>query len=448
MKKPIAPPAQIDPTRFPRYEDALKRFLSNPLAIRRVAEWNKDYPHWEKFKRRVEATGENPELLWHLTQLQRQLYAKPVILTSDHDFRFIYNLTSAMDQTLHQFDLNMGGIIGGATTIPEGTKDQVLVSSLMEEAIASSMLEGAATTREVAKRMLREERKPRDQSEQMVMNNYLTMQRLVEWANKEVTPELLLELHRTMVADTMDDPDNAGRFRLNDEVMVMDHEGEILHIPPSHTRLNNLIKAVCDFANAKDEDPFMHPVIKGVILHFLIGYIHPFVDGNGRTARALFYWHLLRNGYWLVEYLAISRIILRAPAKYGRAYLHTEQDHNDLTYFLAFNLHSLGLAMKDLDKFLAHKMDERKKLFHVVKEAPVNDRQADLIALWLREPEAILTIQGVKNRFRVVYQTARTDLMGLEELGLATHRRTGRTLNYYRTPDFEAMLNRHWRSRG
>ncbi len=184
----------------------------------------------------------------------------------------------------------------------------------------------------------------------------------------------------------------------------------------------------------------MHPVVKGITLHFLIGYIHPFVDGNGRTARALFYWHLLRSGYWLVEFLAISKIILRTPAQYGRAYLHTEQEGNDLTYFLDFNLRSLRLAMEDLDQYLQRKMQERKSLFSVMRNSTINKRQADLVALWLREPETMLTITEVKTRFGVTYQTARTDLMGLVELKLAEQRKPGKKFVYFRSGDFETVL--------
>ena len=58
---------------------------------------------------------------------------------------------------------------------------------------------------------------------------------------------------------------------------------------------------------------FIHPMIRSIILHFWLAYDHPFVDGNGRTARALFYWSMLRHGYWLFEFISISQIILKGP---------------------------------------------------------------------------------------------------------------------------------------
>ena len=65
---------------------------------------------------------------------------------------------------------------------------------------------------------------------------------------------------------------------------------------------------------------FLHPVIRSILLHFWVAYDHPFVDGNGRNARALFYWSMLRHGFWLAEFFSISHEILKAPRKYYRAF--------------------------------------------------------------------------------------------------------------------------------
>ena len=77
-----------------------------------------------------------------------------------------------------------------------------------------------------------------------------------------------------------------------------------------------------------------HHHIRAIILHFWLAYGHPFVDGNGRTARALFYWAMLHEGYWLFEFISISNILRKAPAQYGLSFLYSETDDNDLTYFI------------------------------------------------------------------------------------------------------------------
>ncbi len=53
-------------------------------------------------------------------------------------------------------------------------------------------------------------------------------------------------------------------------------------------------------------DFFIHPVIRAILLHFMLAYDHPFVDGTGRTARALFYWSMAHQGYWLMDFISIT----------------------------------------------------------------------------------------------------------------------------------------------
>lgn len=391
--------------------------------------------------RRVRSWEFAPEVLWHMLKFDRSRTQVDVALHPSPDFRFHYNLPPSMQRTLHEFDLYMGGVIGGATTIPQGTSEQLLTSTLMEEAIASSQLEGASTTRKVAKEMLRANREPRNEHERMILNNYRTIRDLLELKRAPLTKDLIKRIHRTIAEGTLEDAGDVGVFRSTNDVAVYDQDtNEVVYHPPDHGRLEGLMDAVCDFANDRASEPFMHPIVRGVILHFLIGYIHPFVDGNGRTARALFYWHLLRQGYWMVEYLSISRIILNAKQAYARAYLHTEQDDLDLTYFLGFNLRSLRLAMESLNAYMKRKQDDRRVLFNVIKNAKVNERQAEVLRLFMREPERLLSIDEAKHRFNVVYQTARTDMLGLQQKGFLDMTRSGNKMLFHRSADFEKRL--------
>src|SRR6202012_5924333 len=140
-----------------------------------------------------------------------------------------------------------------------------------------------------------------------------------------------------------------------------------------------LMKSLCDFANIDSESTFVHPIIKGILLHFLIGYIHPFVDGNGRTARAVFYWYLISKGYWLVEYMSISKIIIKAPAQYAKAYLYSEYDELDLTYFIDYNLKCMDLALSNLQTYIQRKVEEKQSLYYLIHNENVNERQAELL---------------------------------------------------------------------
>jgi Fic family protein len=92
-------------------------------------------------------------------------------------------------------------------------KQHYLVNSLMEEAIRSSQLEGASTSRHAAKELLRTGRPPRDRSERMIINNFLAMQYMREQMGDRLTPAAVLELQRILTADTFDGPGASGRLQ-------------------------------------------------------------------------------------------------------------------------------------------------------------------------------------------------------------------------------------------
>ena len=196
--------------------------------------------------------------------------------------------------------------------------ERYIVSSLMEEAIASSQIEGAVTTTKVAKEMLKTQRNPRNVSEQMIINSYVAMKRIKEIKSERLNIDLIKDLHRLITHKTLKESDYEGKFRDDDETVVGDplEIEKVYHIPPDYRKIEAYLQELCDFANNDDRD-FIHPLIKGISIHFMIGFIHPFVDGNGRLARALFYWYALRNDYWLFEYMAISKTIKESKGRYG-----------------------------------------------------------------------------------------------------------------------------------
>ena len=438
MKKPLPPPPRPDEKTLTK---ALMTYFGDRELMMDMAEAEKRHLYWEKFRHKFKNRSVPAETLWHLAKGARMLKAQYLELYKDRLLNFQYTITDQALRHLHQFDLNMGGVLATDSVLPERQDQRLLISTQMEEAIASSQIEGAVATREVAKRMLLTGRAPKDHSERMILNNYLTMRELVKHKRERLTPELICHFHRLITGGTLKNAEKEGVFRDNDDVVVEDATtGEEFYRPPEHKHLKGMLKAFCEFANADDEKQFMHPIVRGIILHFLIGYIHPFVDGNGRTARALFYWYLLKRGYWLVEFLTISRIILRSSTGYAHAYLHTEYDENDLTYFIDFNLDAMNQAMSALKEHLERKMEERKKLPQLLTNTSFNSRQAEIL-LWLdQEPLRTLTIKEVSNAMRTTLQTARTDLNGLLAAGFLSKRLIDRAEHFFASPNFALKL--------
>jgi Fic family protein len=268
----------------------------------------------------------------------------------------------------------------------------------------------------------------------MILNNFSAMKRINTLTDEPLSTELVFDIHQLVTEKTLDDSSAAGRFRkATEKVHVIDMYNEVFHDPPPAKQLEERMTAMCDFANDKTPKYFIHPVIRAIILHFWLAYDHPFVDGNGRTARALFYWLMLRERYWLFEFISISQIIVKAPSKYARAFLYTETDDNDLTYFIHYHLNIILQAIKALYEYIERKTKKLQAIENQLRGIIVlNHRQRALISHALRHPRHRYTIKSHQISHNIVYQTARTDLLDLEKRDLLSSQKIRKT--WYFTP--------------
>ena len=315
----------------------------------------------------------------------------------------------------------------------------------MEEAIASSILEGAATTRKAAKEMLRSGRKPINHAEQMVSNNYKTISKIKDLTKHKLSNRLILELHESMTINTLEKPDECGRFRTleDDKIYVRDQHGQILYEPLPPEKIHKMMKILCDYGNEFNTKKYTHPVIKAINLHFYLSYIHPFMDGNGRTARALFYWYMLKHKYWMFEYLTISRIFLSSPSRYAKAFLYTEMDDLDLTYFISFHLRAIKIAISQLIEYIKKKQKEVKETaFYLRKYPDLNNRQKSLIMHALENPDNLYTISAHQSTNNVTYEAARRDLIDLEKKKFLIKSKTGKTFVFIPSENIQRMIKK------
>ncbi len=391
--------------------------LSDPALSAKVKEYNERYLHWSEVRYRTEDESEL-STVWNAMKFTRNLSAQRLNMCGK---TLSFCMIPQFTELLHYIDRDAAGRI---ETRLSGKKDakRYLVSSLIEEAIASSQMEGAATTRKVAKKMLASKRRPENKDELMILNNYLAMEGIKNHTEEGLTPGLILEMHRTIVAGTLRDGEEwEGRFRERDDIVVGDplDESRVYHVPPTHDGIPAMIDQLCEFTN-NESDPYIHPIIKAIILHYLIGYIHPFVDGNGRLARSLFYWYCIRNGYWLFEYASISSVIKKSKGKYSYAYQFTESDGDDLTYFIRFNLECIRKSVDELTDYMDRKAEEQKSALGMIeKDGRLSLFEATLLKDMMRDGDTV-SIREVQNRYDVVYQTARKYVQNLADLGYLT----------------------------
>jgi Fic family protein len=444
------------PMKLPRHPPSLTDIwtgispdrLIQLISLMNELEADPKYLHWDELYHRQPSPPMTREEWWFGLKMRRRP-AKSIPLLDIDGKPFSFNVPGSVQEGLHRIDLNAGGSVEASQPALEPitnpvTRKRYLMRSLMEEAITSSQLEGAATTREVARDMIRQKRQPKDRGERMILNNFLTMQHVGQLREQPLSQDLIFEIHRLVTQDTLDDPTAAGRPRNDNEYRVVGDEfGEVFHRTPPASQLESRMAAMCEFANGRTPEGFIHPAIRSILLHFWLAYDHPFPDGNGRTARALFYWSMLRHRYWLFEYASISQIILRGPARYGRAFLHTETDDNDLTYFIIYNIEVIIKAIEELFRYIDHRGRELRALDVSLRGmAELNNRQRDLIKHALRNLGFQYTIETHRNSHDVVYETARSDLDDLVNRGLLVKRRMRRAFVFFPVADLEEGLRR------
>lgn len=407
MKTPIPPP---------QYEDLAAAALAQPNWLHDIERLTLDdgqYHPWEWYFRHDPPAGLTSESWWFAIRLGRRLSARPIPLTLVSGTPISYNLPNSLLQLLEDIQKRAQQIL---TFDRFGTRagfqrQRYLLNSLVEEAISSSQLDGAKTARRVAQEMLREGRKPKTPSEWMIFHNFEAMQWISKHKHRELTPDFLRDLHHLVTGDASPVPVESAR----------------------------LIR-ICDFANQSNGANFMPPLLRALTLHFMLGHEHHFSAGNGRIARAVFYWSMLHQGLSFAEYLPLSRTLKKAPAAYARSFLHAEQDGGDLTYFFLRQAKALRRALLEQERYLQEKAGRLIELQDLLSQAALNIRQIAVLETALMDPIAEFTVVGHSLVHRITKQTARTDLQELTAQGWLREFKRGRAKVWVTAPSFDRRI--------
>ncbi|MDE7412929.1 MAG: Fic family protein [Muribaculaceae bacterium] len=390
-------------------------FLQDGIVKESINRLQDSYAYWSEVKYKKIEGIPDAHNLWSILKNERA--SKSVDVYPKYNLHFA--LTNQMMRLCHLFDMNFGGKWGSESIIPKESSRRYLLGSIIEEAISSSQMEGASTTRKIAKEMLRKNITPKDKSQRMIYNNFQTIQYLAAHTAEPLSLELILQIYGLITKDTLENPEYSGKFRQNNDVVVENAiTHEVVHIPPSFTEIASSIEWLVNFVNNDDTSVFIHPIIKATIIHFFISYLHPFVDGNGRTARALFHWYMLKEGYWLTEYLSISRVIYKSKASYEKSFLYAEADHNDMGYFITYHLNALQKAFEELKKYISRKTAQQNDQNRLIKLGNVTQRQAEILYMFLKNEDKILTVRDITSKLLISPTTAKHDIVGLVDQSL------------------------------
>lgn len=412
------------------------------ISVERLGMGN--YYHWEELVYREAPNGLNRDEWWMALKLCRHAQRRKTIIPFGSDSVFWWTMPDLLIKRLHEIDIKAGVTVrpDAEGIVTDASREYLHDTSSLFEAVTSSQLEGAPTTWSDAKHMIRTRSAPRDLGERMILNNYKAMQRIMEIRDQPLTVDVIKELHYMLTQNTLDKPDAAGRYRREDEFVRVADDETIFHVPPHASRLPADMEALCAFANGESEDEvYMPDIIRAVVLHFWLAYEHPFCDGNGRVARALMYWSLLRSGYSIFEFVSISNILKKAPSKYVRAFTYTETDEGDLTYFLLHQTEAIVRALDEFQSYVKRKARKIRNAESLLDGGRFSLRERTVLVRALRNPGYPIRISDCQQWCTVSYATARSVMMGLQSKGLVEMRKEGYAFAYYPVSNLSDKLN-------
>jgi Fic family protein len=432
----ISPPPDLIHDAFQIISKNHPEKLSDYLDLYSSVDGKGRYLHFDKFRYKVPKELDT-KLAWSMVKMARNRQLTHIIDIGSPLKQCKFQFTPTIQKALSETDKNTSSaaLEWMSNKIGENQHFEYLLNDLREdEAISSSQLEGAATTTKVAKDLLKRKRKARTPDEKMIIGNYKMMHFAWENRHKDLSIEFISELHQVGVEGINDDEYHPGEFRKDDDVHVVDGEGNIVHTPPPSKGLSKRMKELVEWANTchddADSSEYVHPLIKAATLHFVIGYEHPFRDGNGRVARSIFYWYMFKKDYAAFRYIAISLLLKTAPVQYGKSYLYTETDEMDLTYFLDYQCGIIIRAIsnfktafqktwKDIEQF-------NEWLFNSGLYKKLNAKQRTVFQVAKAGIAQYFTASNVKENLGCSYNTALTVLNGLVKLGLFQKKKSGR----------------------
>ena len=292
---------------------------------------------------------------------------------------------------------------------------------IVDEAYYSSVIEGAYSTRQRAHELIRSKEPPKDLSERMVLNNYRALQFVLEHLDGPINDAVILEIGRLLTDGTLD-MDTSPGYRTG-PVSVVSGAEEVVYRAPDAEYVGPMMQQLLAYI----ANPDIHPVVKACVSHIYFVTIHPFNDGNGRTARALSCMILLKAGYDFFRQVPISGLLLQERSRYYKAIRMAQAPENgyDFTYFMDYYADMLLRTTEQMH----HHVAAAQQLQALEKALPESGGRSRILrgAGWIVS-EDIQTISTEKwqKKFGISFETARQDLKTLCESGFLTMRTVGR----------------------
>ncbi|MFT4093324.1 MAG: Fic family protein [Niabella sp.] len=378
-----------------------------------IIDLNNNYVHWDKFRDMQLPDPDYRIAIWTKATAEREQGFTRTLTIGGLSVKWW--LSNNMEFILHQLDIGLAGGRGMESLLEAKHIHRHKTTALLEESISSAQLSGALVSKKAAKEMLLKKRSPQNVNEQICINIYRTLQLGFSKKDQVLDEPFFLQLHQVLTKDTIK-LKGIGNYRTNNKTDMSCVDASAGYKPSDTKQIRECMSAIFEFYNNDAAPFFIHPLIKACIIHYLIVCIRPFKDANGRMARLLAQMYLLKKGYWIAGFIAVSNVISKFKLNYHKSIVQSQTDENNIGYFIHFYIQAVQMAYRSLRDFVG-RISKEKKENSLYKIPGYNERQTAVLQ-WIKEDAAkMVTIRELRSVYGVSKETARTDLNGLVEKG-------------------------------
>lgn len=329
-------------------------------------------------------------------------------------FKPKFTITNKINNALLEIERARGFL--DATKLKDEWIIQMQSEALILEAHHSTHIEGTQLTLDQAQLILTGENvdnvRPDDRQE--LLNYKETMDFVSDYLDKktEITEGLIKNVHHILVKDVRGGTLEPGQYREVQNYVVNTATQEIIYTPPAPEEVSGLMKEFVEWLNNMEDVP---PVlVAGIAQHKFVD-IHPFIDGNGRTARVLCTLILYLNGYDFKRLFSLSEFYDTNRPGYYHAIQSVRQDDLDLTPWLEYFIDGLKVQMLEV-KDRGEVTIKKEIIMERSKKAGLNERQENIMLYLLENNKA--TVDEIKQKHDIVRRTVQRDFAVLVDAGL------------------------------
>jgi Fic family protein len=229
--------------------------------------------------------------------------------------------------------------------------------------------------------------------------NYRNVLKFIDGLEKEAKdglhygPRMVKNINET-VCERIVPGEQSGRYRLGQVVLKDERTDEIVFRPPAHIEVPFLMEDFFDWLNATEAKK-LHPVLRAGIAHYYLTAVHPFIEGNGRTARAFATLILFAEGYDIKKFFSLEEYFDKDAERYYRALMTSDKQHQslerrDLTDWLEYFTQAMAVELTRIKEQIKRLSMDVKVKRRVGYQIPLNERQIKLME-YLEESGSLTT---------------------------------------------------------